>query len=113
MKYVNKDNMEFEIGANIIATITPEILCLEKDPRKETPIHTMHLKYPVVTGAWVKYNNNLGLKFQRYHNVYLNQELNKYFIDIFDILFFLEDDFDYKIKTTMGKHGYTIDNVLQ
>lgn len=97
-------------GANI--EITPEILYLFEDVSRFKPIVTCKLSYPVVGSAMVKYNNPLGIKYARVHNVY--SEGDEYFIDMFGEKVRLGDIEDYEIKNpNMSASRYSIYNEIK
>lgn len=97
-------------GMNI--EISPEVLYIFEDVRKFKSIATCKLAYPVVGSAMVKYNNPLGIKYARVHNVY--SESDEYFIDMFGEKVILGDIENYEIKNpNMPASRYSIYNEIK
>ena len=112
MLEVNKDIAYIQLGENNIPFI-PTILffCVNLADKPE-PIYYSGLKYPVVGCCRMLYKNSIGIPYERYQNIY--GEDDDYFI-IFDEEKYLipqEVINNTPVRQVLDKHGFTVNNVL-
>jgi len=97
----------------IIAEIT--IKCFLNDITTIKPIFEKDLKYPVVGRALINYNAEiLNIETERIHNVYKDIAEEKYFIEVFENIKYLDNIEDIPIKYLIGKiPTYTVNNQIK